>query len=91
MWIPFEMNKKTYILVYFYQSLRVCCTGTGTIGHDILIFALSMRVCHQIELLKHRLKVFSDNAKDLSMKSIKNWTRYDSERILFELFSNIYL
>ena len=82
MWIPFELNKYNYCLVYFYQSFRVLYTGFSLIAHDCLFLALSMRACHQIELLIRRLNEFPDNVK-LLMENMNDKSRYNVERILF--------
>ena len=82
-WIPYEFNKFNYCVVYFIESVRALNSGNISIAIDLLFFSFSMQACHQIELLIHRLHEFPKNVK-LIMKSMRNPSRYDVERILFK-------
>ena len=81
MWIPFKLNKYNYPLVYFVESVRAMYSGISSTAHDLLFFSLSMRGCHQMELLKHRFHEYPNNVR-LIMKNNWNQSRYDAERIL---------
>lgn len=70
-WIPFPLDSKlVYFLLYLHQV--ICCFMAIfiNVGMDTIALTVILRICCQLEIIMHRLYLFSQLMKSNELESV---------------------